>query len=105
MLIERIAMLGLTAAAEAAGVSLRTARKWLERLRLGGLTALADRSSRPRRVRGSLEEAQLRRWRMPMRRIAELVGQRFDRQPSAVPAGSVEPARAQSGDGSCAMSM
>jgi transposase InsO family protein len=80
LLIERIAMLGLTAAAEAAGVSLRTARKWLERFRLGGLTALADRSSRPRRVRGSLDEAQLRsieqlrRLRMPMRRIAELVG-------------------------------
>ena len=80
LLVERIAMIGLMAAAEAAGVSLRTARKWLERFRLGGATALADRSSRPRRLRSSLDAAvlrsieQLRRLRMPMRRIAELVG-------------------------------
>jgi transposase InsO family protein len=80
LLIERIAVIGLTAAAEAAGVSVRTARKWLERFRLGGPDGLADRSSRPSRVRSSLDEAvlrrieQLRRLRMPMRRIAELVG-------------------------------
>ena len=78
--IERIAVIGLTAAAEAAGVSPRTARKWLERFRLGGLDALADRSSRPSRLRSSLDEVvlcsieRLRRLRMPMRRIAELVG-------------------------------
>jgi len=78
--IERIRVSGLTAAAEAAGVSLRTARKWLERFRLGGPGALADRSSRPRRVRNSLDDVvlgsieRLRRLRMPMRRIAELVG-------------------------------
>jgi hypothetical protein len=35
LLIERIAVMGLTAAAEAAGVSLRTARKWLRRFELG----------------------------------------------------------------------
>ena len=80
LLIERVAVIGLTAAAEAAGVSLRTARKWLERFRLGGSGALADRSSRPRRVRSSVDDVvlgsieQLRRLRMPMRRIAELVG-------------------------------
>ena len=79
LLVERISVMGLRSAAEAAGVSLRTARKWLERFRLGGAEALADRSSRPSRVRSSLDEAvlrrieQLRRVRMPMRRIAELV--------------------------------
>ena len=72
--------MGLRAAAEAAGVSLRTARKWLERFRCGGLQALADRTSRPRRMRSSVDQAvvcsieQLRRLRMPMRRIAEVVG-------------------------------
>ncbi len=79
LLVERIALIGLTAAAEAAGVSLRTARKWHRRFQLGGVEALGDRSSRPRRVRSSIDEAlvrsieQLRRLRMPMRRIAELV--------------------------------
>jgi len=80
LLIERIAVVGLRAAAEAAGVSLRTARKWLARFQVGGVAALGDRSSRPARVRSSIDEPvlqwieQLRRLRMPMRRIAELVG-------------------------------
>ena len=80
LLIERIAVMGLTPAAEAAGVSVRTARKWLGRFEREGLDGLADRSSRPRRTRVSVDEAlqrsieQLRRLRMPMRRIAELVG-------------------------------
>jgi transposase InsO family protein len=80
LLVQRIAAVGLRAAAEAAGVSLRTARKWLRRFRLGGLAALADRSSRPKRTRLSIDETlgrrieELRRQRMPMRRIAELVG-------------------------------
>lgn len=44
---------GLTpkAAASAAGVSPRTAHKWLARYRAEGLAGLCDRSSRPRRVR------------------------------------------------------
>ena len=80
LLVERIRVIGLTAAAEAAGVSLRTARKWLRRYRELGLAGLADRSSRPRHTRGSVDAAlehsieQLRRLRMPMRRIAQLVG-------------------------------
>jgi len=80
LLIERIAMIGLTPAAEAAGVSRRTARKWLKRFELGGIEALVDRSSRPKKMRECIDEAlaerieQLRRLRMPMRRIAELVG-------------------------------
>ena len=40
----------LTAAAAAAGVSVRCARKWVGRYRLEGEQGLADRSSAPRRV-------------------------------------------------------
>ena len=40
----------LTAAAEAAGVSVRCARKWVGRYRLEGELGLHDRSSAPRRV-------------------------------------------------------
>ena len=40
----------LTAAAEAAGVSVRCARKWVGRYRLEGEQGLFDRSSAPRRV-------------------------------------------------------
>jgi hypothetical protein len=40
----------LAEAAEAAGVSARTARKWLARYRAEGEAGLADRSSRPRRI-------------------------------------------------------
>ena len=80
LLIERTSLIGLKAAAEAAGVSPRTARKWLRRYEEQGLEGLTDRSSRPRRLRSTVDEAlkrsieQLRRLRMPMRRIAELVG-------------------------------
>ncbi len=71
---------GLIPAAEAAGISPRTARKWLKRFKLGGEAELADRSSRPRRTRSSVNAAlaqrieQLRRARMPMRSIAAVVG-------------------------------
>src|SRR6476646_5150540 len=40
----------LTAAAEAAGVSVRCARKWVGRYRLEGQEGLHDRSSAPKRV-------------------------------------------------------
>jgi transposase InsO family protein len=40
----------LTSAAEAAGVSVRCARKWVERFRVAGEAGLVDRSSAPRRV-------------------------------------------------------
>ncbi len=40
----------LTAAAEAAGVSVRCARKWVERYREDGEAGLVDRSSAPQRV-------------------------------------------------------
>jgi transposase InsO family protein len=80
LLIERIAAMGLMAAAEAAGISARSARKWLKRFNEQGEQGLLDRSSRPARTRTSLDEVlcerieQLRRSRMPMRRIAAIVG-------------------------------
>jgi transposase len=40
----------LTSAGEAAGVSVRCARKWVSRYRLEGDLGLQDRSSAPRRV-------------------------------------------------------
>src|SRR3954452_11238233 len=69
----------LTEAAEAAGVSERTAAKWLARWRAEGEAGLFDRSSAPRRVPGRTpalrEEAivALRRLRMTAAEIAELL--------------------------------
>lgn len=80
LLIERIAVMGLMPAAQAAGISLRTARKWRRRFETGGLDALMDTSSRPAKTRSSIDEMlgqrieQLRRNRMPMRHIALVVG-------------------------------
>lgn len=80
LLIERIAMLGLTAAAQAGGISIGTARKWQLRFEEQGSVGLYDRSSRPRRTRSTIDAAlaqrmeQLRRARMPVRTIATLVG-------------------------------
>ncbi len=80
LLVGRVAVMGLKSAAEAAGVSPHTARKWLKRFEQGGLAALADRSSRPCKTRSSVDQTleqrieQLRRARMPLRRIAGLVG-------------------------------
>ena len=53
----------LTAAAEAAGVSVRCARKWVGRYRLEGEQGLYDRSSAPRRVAN----------RTPVDRVAVIV--------------------------------
>ncbi len=80
LLIERIVVMGLMPAAEAAGISRQTARKWLQRFEQGGQAALQDRSSRPGRTRSTVDQQlgerieQLRRSRMPMRRIAGVVG-------------------------------
>ena len=80
LLIERIAIMGLIPAAAAAGISRQTARKWLLRFKEGGAQALRDRSSRPERTRSRIDDQlaerieQLRRARMPMRRIATVVG-------------------------------
>ncbi len=68
----------LTAAAEAAGVSVRCARKWAGRYRAGD-RQLLDRSSAPRRVANRTDPArvaviaQLRRLRMTAAEIAETV--------------------------------
>jgi transposase InsO family protein len=79
LLVERIQSAGwsLTQAAEAAGVSDRTAAKWLARYRAEGLEGLIDRSSAPTRVPARTEEARvqviaaLRRLRMTGAEIAE----------------------------------
>ena len=80
LLIQRITTMGLRSAATACGVSVRTARKWLRRYQQAGLSGLLDHSSRPLQTRSSIDEnlaqriEKLRRARMPMRRIAALVG-------------------------------
>ncbi len=81
-LAERVVDQGwtLTAAAAAAGVSVRCARKWVTRYRLHGERGLHDRSSAPRRVanRTPVERIEaiqmLRRLRMTAAEIAELLG-------------------------------
>lgn len=73
-------MMGLRPAAEAAGISLRTARKWQRRFETEGEAGLLDRSSRPNTTRSTLDEElrvrieRLRRARMPMRTITQVVG-------------------------------
>ena len=79
LLVARVVEEGwtLTAAAAAAGVSLRCARKWVSRYRVEGEQGLCDRSSAPRRVanRTASERAAvivaLRRLRMTAAEIAE----------------------------------
>jgi transposase InsO family protein len=81
-LVERVVDEGwtLTAVAEAAGVSVRCARKWVGRYRLEGERGLRDRSSRPRRVANRTPEERvrlivaLRRLRFTAAEIAELLG-------------------------------
>lgn len=80
LLIERIDLYGLMPAASAAGISVRTARKWRQRMVTDGPAGLADRSSRPHKTRSTIDTELrqrielLRRGRMPMRRIARVVG-------------------------------
>jgi transposase InsO family protein len=82
LLVERIERAGwsLTKAAEAAGVSERTAGKWLGRYRCEGPAGLLDRSSAPARVANRTDErrveaiAALRRLRMTGAEIAEVLG-------------------------------
>ena len=80
LLIERIKTIGMMPAAEAAGISVRTARKWYARYQSEGPDGLMDRSSRPHKTRSTIDEAlhqrieQLRRRALPMRRIAQIVG-------------------------------
>ena len=91
LLIERIATMGLKPAAQAAGISERTARKWLKRFEGHGVQGLLDRSSRPMNTRSSINEhlaeriERLRRKRMPMRRIAVMVGRSVATAPMSNP--------------------
>jgi len=79
LLAERVLVDGwtLTAASEAAGVSVGCARKWVGRYRFEGESGLADRSSAPRRVANRTPAdrvaaiAALRRLRMTAAEIAE----------------------------------
>jgi transposase InsO family protein len=79
LLVERVLVQGwtLSAAAEAAGVSVRCARKWVGRYQLEGQSGLLDRSSAPRLVANRTPEDRvavivlLRRLRMTAAEIAE----------------------------------
>jgi transposase InsO family protein len=75
VLVDRVLVEGwtLTAAAEAAGVSVRCARKWVGRYRLEGDAGLSDRSSAPRRVAN----------RTPADRVAVIVSLRQLRMTAA----------------------
>jgi transposase InsO family protein len=82
LLVDRVQNAGwsLSAAAEAAGISDRTARKWITRHRAEGPDGLLDRSSAPSVVANRTEErrveviAALRRLRMTGAEIAECLG-------------------------------
>lgn len=79
LLVDRILVHGLRVeeAAQAAGVSVRTAYKWLKRFRECGVDGLNDRSSRPRRCPHETPSAiveqviEHRRSRQTYRQIAE----------------------------------
>jgi transposase InsO family protein len=81
-LAERVVEQGwtLTAAAEAAGVSVRCARKWVARYREQGELGLRDRSSAPRRIANRTPQERveaimaLRRLRFSAQEIAEALG-------------------------------
>ena len=81
LLVDRIERDGWTvrAAAESAGISERTARKWLARFRSEGAAGLADRSSAPHRVANRTDEqtvaaiCALRRLRFSGPELAELL--------------------------------
>jgi transposase InsO family protein len=81
-LAERVIVEGwtLTAAAEAAGVSVRCARKWVARYRAEGESGLYDRSSAPKRVANRTAQQRvevivaLRRLRFTAAEIAETLG-------------------------------
>src|ERR1700760_4033718 len=70
----------LTQAAEAAGVSVRCARKWVGRYRAEGDSGLRDRSSAPRRIPHRTSDQRvaailaLRRLRFSAAEIAECLG-------------------------------
>jgi transposase InsO family protein len=82
LLVDRIERDGWTvrAAAESAGISERTAHKWLARFRAEGVVGLMDRSSAPATVANRTDErtvaaiCALRRLRFSAPELAELLG-------------------------------
>jgi transposase InsO family protein len=88
LLCRRIEVEGrsLVQAAEAAGVSERTARKWLWRYRTEGLAGLGDRSSRPVRIprRTSAERASAIATLRRMRMSADEIGACLEMAPRTV---------------------
>ena len=82
LLVKRIVEQGLRVeeAAQASGVSVRTAYKWLTRYRQEGITGLYDRSSRPRHcphqtsAHRHQEIVRLRRLRRTYRQISRQLG-------------------------------
>jgi len=82
ILVRRVRRLGWTVrqAAQAAGISLRTAYKWLARFRKEGRAGLMDRSCRPLRAPNRIEAAvvakviDLRRSRLPATEVARQLG-------------------------------
>ena len=82
LLVKRIVEQGLCVeeAAQASGVSVRTAYKWLTRYRQEGITGLYDRSSRPRHcphqtsAHRHQEIVRLRRLRRTYRQISRQLG-------------------------------
>ena len=82
LLVKRIVEQGLRVeeAAQASGVSVRTAYKWLRRYRQEGITGLYDRSSRPRHcphqtsAHRHQEIVRLRRLRRTYRQISRQFG-------------------------------
>jgi len=80
-LVREVDRIGIGPAAEAAGLSPRTARKWHERHEAEGAAGLLDRSSRPRRSPERSDASKLERavalrrtQRLTYERIAERVG-------------------------------
>ena len=82
LLVRRVRCLGWTVrrAAEAAGISPRTAFKWLARFKKEGRAGLRDRSCRPLRAPSRTEAAvvakviDLRRSRLPASEVARQLG-------------------------------
>src|SRR5512145_2667205 len=82
LLVWRVRCQGISVreAAQAAGISIRTAYKWLARFKAEGRSGLMDRSSRPLRAPNRLEAAvlakviALRRSRLPATEVARQLG-------------------------------
>ena len=80
-LVKEIVRIGLMPAAEAAGISARTARKWQRRFAAQDVAGLLDRSSRPRRSPQRSDPSKIERavalrrnQRLTYAQIAERVG-------------------------------